>query len=327
MSTEEKAKQSRKPFNWRFVWVAVAVVLALILIYIGFKGWLNTFIGQMFAIAFFVAAIYGVHRTWWQAGTCLILLILSACIFFASQPWMQGFIDQTALRVLLNLGERAGQKLDDFQKTTTAIQGQVQTHQDELDKHQRDISAAQTTLLVQALTNASQQAIIATQQGDLATQQAKLNEQQKKLDDQQRQLSDIGDLVRNFFSRIRIEQYQGSDTNHVFMFTQDNKACMVFFQLKNVAVPGSITGNANEFSFQSGVMNNLKNIAYGWFMGATNDMWNARFGFNYFEDTPNNDKKLTLEIRDGEPYLNGVRFSPFRETNSVPAKTSDRSGK
>jgi hypothetical protein len=311
-------KKQHPLVNWRLVWVGIATIFGSALVYIGFKGWLNTFIGQLFAIAFFVVAIYGIYKQWWQAGTCLILIILSVAVFFASQQWMQGFINQTALRVLLNMGERAGQQLGEFQKSTTAIQDQVSQHQDELNRHQQEISNAQTSLNGQQSTISSQQIVIAHQQSDIASQQNKINDQQARLDEQEKKLSDIEGLVRGFYDRSRTEDFKGSDTNRVYFAANSGTACWVFFRFSDVPIKGSIQGSFDNFAMKAGSFFQIGNIVGTVFSMGTNDCKGKEYTFAYTADLANNNLRPTFEVKNGIPFLQGINMGKtfFPDTNT-----------
>lgn len=202
----QTADASPKHFHWGVVSAATGVSIGLGIVTLALALQLDAWIGRLLSVVFVTAAIYGVVRKWWAAGWCCTLLLVGAALFFASQTWMQAFIKQEALSCLLSVSQKAGEKLDEFQKTTVTVQEQVAGHQRKLGQHQDEIGAMQVRLT-------TAQSRIQSQQVTVANQQTALFDAQNRLVQQQQKLADVESLIDGMYNRMRFENFKGTDSN------------------------------------------------------------------------------------------------------------------
>ncbi len=270
-------------------------------------------------------------RKWWEAGYCFTLMLLAAGLFFSSQDWMQGFIKHEALSFLLSVSEKAGQKLDEFQKTTTTVQDQVNQHHGELRKHQAEITGMQSRLAtaqnnVEAQEKAigeqqslikSQQIVVSEQQDKLRDTQSSLQAAQEKLAEQQRQLADIEVLLRNIYSRTRTEMIRGSDSNRVFYASSTDTACWVFFSLGDVPIHQSVQGYFGNSPMKPGSLSQKGNVVFTVFRSDTNSLKGEEFTFSYLVDVPNSAGRADVTLSNGVPYIGGESFGFLMENKAA----------
>ena len=75
-----------------------------------------------------------------KLGKSVLMGVLAAVLCLSALPSFQGFIKTDVIGRTIGFLEAYGKKLDEFQKTTEKMRGELNEHQTRIDKHQTELN-------------------------------------------------------------------------------------------------------------------------------------------------------------------------------------------
>lgn len=220
--------------------------------------------------------------------TSTLFGLVGAFFILCSFPWFQGFAKTWIVSNVNSKLKALGDQIDDVQKTTGEMHGELSKHQKQIDEHQEELDTVQGKIRKTQSEVADSQIDITNQYFRLSSIQQDIGIAQTNLDAQQKKIEDVEFLVNNLYSKTESETISGNDTNRVFLLKDWGDVKRFGFLLKHAAIPKSIHGIMSGGSLMGqtpllAITANHVNFFVTSFTGI--DVKNTTFEFQYVRDT------------------------------------------
>lgn len=164
----------------------------------------------------------------------------------ASFPWFQGLAKTWIVSNVNSKLKSLGEQIDEVQKTTSDMHGQLSDHQKQIDSHQKELEGVQKKIRTTQSEVTDSQSDITNQfqkltllQGSLATAQTNLFAQQKKIED-------VEYWIQNLYGKMTNETFNVAEnaTKRMSLIENTNDSFVFLALLNHVPIAGSIKASA-----------------------------------------------------------------------------------